>query len=96
MLREELMHKSGSKVIKLYIMKTSRKSLKMFLQEYDVDPDEPSIMSFTMFQSWNPTIANIPCARATEKAVQTFYNNYIETAKQMVKARVEVLTGEAA
>ncbi len=95
-LRCELMYESPTKRIRLSVWKDSRRNLVMHLQEYDVDPSDPKFESFVMFSSWSLTVAREPCARATDKAVERFYNAHIAKARALVEDRKRVLEGSDA
>ena len=95
-LRKETMYKSATKRIGLSVWKDDRKNLVMHLQEYDIDPTDPTWESFTVFKSWCNRVCFTPCPRATEAAVTRFYDANIERARKLVAARVVVLEGTPA
>jgi hypothetical protein len=90
MLKSKLMFQSPHKRIEMSMWK-QRAHLVIHLQEFDTKPSDPGWKSFMMFQSWNPTIARVPCARATAKAVEAAWNEHMPAAVALVAKRVEVL-----
>ena len=89
MLIRELLHQDEARSIRLSVWKDGRGNLVMHLQELQREGD--GVETYMMFNSWSPTVAREACTRATAKAVLGFYNAHIETARELVRARVASL-----
>jgi hypothetical protein len=86
-LRSETLYKSTTKRIALSVWREKTR-LAMHLQEFDIDPTDPTWQSFTVFKSWSVMVCLTPCKRATEAAVTRFYDANIGRARALVAARI--------
>jgi hypothetical protein len=90
MLLKQKLYESATKRIRMSVWKHNT-SLVMHLQEVNIDPSEPGVETFMLYQAWSKTVAREACARATKAAIDRFYAKHIEAARALVAERVKVL-----
>lgn len=92
MNRKEIVPVNERTRINIKMYRDQRGALIMWVQEVNIDPENPGWETFMLYSSWSHTVARCKYPRVTAKVASSFWDANIEEARSLAAQRVAVLT----